>query len=158
MQFSGAIQFIILWIHWALARILFYPTVAYRNQSEVRGTQKLIRFSGLIMSWIMPSAFHWWNRVDEYVLIGAFPLSWHVKKVSKIFNFNRLICLCWTAVSSWLWLLDQTKLMFILQLFHEETVRAVVNCCEEANGPEEEYRKLGVKELHLSIVGTKRQK
>ncbi len=34
-----------------------------------------------------------------------------------------------------------------------ESVKSVVNCCEEANGPEREYQRLGIKELHLSIIG-----
>ncbi|KAL1195195.1 Phosphatidylglycerophosphate phosphatase PTPMT2 [Cardamine amara subsp. amara] len=48
-------------------RILFYPTVLYN----------LVRFK-------LQSQFHWWDQIDEYLLMGAVPFRKDVPRLKKL--------------------------------------------------------------------------
>ncbi|MCO8125041.1 phosphatidylglycerophosphatase and protein-tyrosine phosphatase 1 family protein [Stieleria sp. TO1_6] len=55
----------------------------------------------------------WWNRIDDHVIVGAYPFSRDVASLRG------------------------------------EGVRAVVNTCEEYQGPQREYDQHGIEQLHI---------
>ena len=80
----------------AYATIVFYPTLAW---NMLLGRVIKVR--------------QWWNRIDENLIVGAFPFARDV------------------------------------QAMHADGVRAVVNTCEEYEGPQSEYRELGIEQFHM---------
>ena len=78
------------------ARTVFYPTLVW-NYSLAR----VFRIR------------HWWDFVDDRVIVGAFPFARDVAAM------------------------------------YADGVRAVVNTCEEYDGPMKEYDVLGIKQFHM---------
>jgi atypical dual specificity phosphatase len=82
-----------------LARVLFYPTLWWN-----------VALSRLL------KRRRWWDWIDDWVLLGAFPSARHIEKLKLA------------------------------------GVGAVVNTCREHCGPQEEYRRAGIEQLHLPII------
>lgn len=78
------------------AKTVFYPTLAW---NMLLGRVLNVR--------------QWWNRVDENMIVGAFPFARDV------------------------------------QAMYDDGVRAVVNTCEEYEGPQTEYQQLGIEQFHM---------
>lgn len=87
-------------IHRLKAQLVFYPTLLW-NMWNAR----------------VCSFRNWWDRIDEHVVLGAWPFARDVKKMAE-----------------------------------QENVKAVVNTCEEYEGPIEEYQKYGIDQMRMPTI------